>query len=68
MTRRVLTSWLEKLGYVAESGGLHLSETVPPNEHLYGPEIRSLLDPDGAIRAKAVFDIEGVPAVGLLGR
>lgn len=66
MTRRVLTSWLEKLGYVAESGGLHLSETVPPNGHPYGPEIRSLLDPDGAIRAKAVFDIEGVPAVVFL--
>ena len=66
MTRRVLNNWLEKLGYAAESGGLYMGDAVPPDAHPYGPEIRSLLNPDGAIRAKAVFDIEGVPAVVFL--
>jgi len=34
--------------------------------HPYALEIETLLRPDGAIRAKAVFDVEGVPTVVFL--
>lgn len=37
-----------------------------PPDHLYRPELQSLLDPAGAIRAKAVFDVDGVPTVCFL--
>ena len=62
-----LQSWLEKLGYDAEPAVLHLQSEVVPDAHPYALEIKTLLKPDGAIRAKAVFDVEGVPSVVFVG-
>ncbi|MGE3335223.1 MAG: N-6 DNA methylase [Rhodospirillaceae bacterium] len=38
-----------------------------PETHPYALEIKALLKPDGAIRAQAVFDVEGVPTVVFVG-
>lgn len=59
--------WLEKLGYAAEPEVLHLRDADVPDQHPYALEIRALLKPDGAIRAHAVFDVEGVPTVVFVG-
>jgi hypothetical protein len=58
-----LNEWLSKLGYAAESAGLHLRGQRLREGHPYALEIEALLRPDGAIRARAVFDVEGVPTV-----
>lgn len=58
-----LSQWLDQLGYTAEADALHrLGDTVPAR-HPYALEMQALLRPDGAIRAEAVFDVEGVPTV-----
>ncbi len=62
-----LQNWLEKLGYDAESAVLHLQDETVPDTHPYALEIKTLLKPDGAVRAKAVFDVEGVPTVVFVG-
>lgn len=62
-----LRSWLEKLGYDAEPAVLHLRDEAVSDGHSYALEIKALLKPDGAIRAKAVFDVEGVPSVVFVG-
>ncbi|WP_334166141.1 N-6 DNA methylase [Tepidimonas sp.] len=59
--------WLEKLGYAAEPAVLHVRGETVPETHPYALEIRALLKPDGAIRAQAVFDVEGVPTVVFVG-
>lgn len=61
--KNVLHKWLDAWGYSDAPGALHMGGAEPPADHLYQAEIRSLLDPDGAIRAKAVFDVDGVPTV-----
>jgi len=58
-----IETWLEKLGYSAEPEVLHRRGSGVPDAHLYALEIRALLKPDGAVRAQAVFDVEGVPTV-----
>ncbi len=63
----MLNRWLEALGYDANDSSLHLAGSVSP-EHPYAIEIESVLDPKGTIRAKAVFDVEGVPTVAFLQR
>ncbi|KHS45840.1 N-6 DNA methylase [Novosphingobium subterraneum] len=63
-----VTSWLEKLGYAAEPNLLHMADETIPDAHPYGLEIRTLLNADGAIRARAVFEVEGVPTVVFVGR
>lgn len=63
MTAATVQSWLEKLGYTAEPGVLHLRGEAIPKTHPYALEITTLLKPDGAVRAQAVFDVEGVPTV-----
>lgn len=55
--------WLERLGYTAEPGLLHVRGEGVPETHPYALEIKALLKPDGAVRAQAVFDVEGVPTV-----
>jgi hypothetical protein len=60
-------NWLEKLGYMAEPAVLHLRGEAVPETHPYALEIKTLLKPDGAVRAKAVFDVEGVPTVVFVG-
>ncbi|MDA9392181.1 DNA methylase [Bradyrhizobium sp. CCBAU 45394] len=59
--------WLDKLGYSAESAVLHVRGAAVRETHPYALEINALLRPDGAIRAQAVFDVEGVPTVVFVG-
>lgn len=66
MTAR-LQNWLTRLGYNAEPAVLHLRDEAVPDAHPYALEIKTLLKPDGAVRAKAVFDVEGVPTVVFVG-
>lgn len=63
MTATAVQNWLEKLGYTAEPDVLHLRGEAIPETHPYALEIKTLLKPDGAVRAQAVFDVEGVPTV-----
>lgn len=65
--RSALQAWLEKLGYTAEPEVLHRRGSTVPETHPYALEIKALLKPDGAIRAQAVFDVEGVPTVVFVG-
>lgn len=62
-----LDLWLDRLGYTAEPEVLHLRGGLISKDHPYALEIETLLKPDGAIRAKAVFDVEGVPTVVFVG-
>lgn len=62
-----LQNWLTRLGYSAEPAVLHLRDEAVPDAHPYALEIKTLLKPDGAVRAKAVFDVEGVPTVVFVG-
>ena len=59
--------WLDRLGYTAEPAALHLHGEAVPEPHPYALEIKALLRKDGAIRAQAVFDVEGVPSVVFVG-
>lgn len=59
--------WLDRLGYSADPASLHVRGTAVPAAHPYAMEISGLLKPDGAIRAQAVFDVEGVPTVVFVG-
>lgn len=67
MTAAAVQNWLEKLGYAAEPDVLHLRGEAIPETHPYALEIKTLLKPEGAIRAQAVFDVEGVPTVVFVG-
>ena len=62
-----MQDWLDRLGYAAEPAVLHCRGEVVPEPHPYALEIKALLQPDGAIRAQAVFDVEGVPTVVFVG-
>ena len=61
-----LDSWLERLGYTDEPQFLHLRGDVVPSAHPYALEIHALLKHDGSVRARAVFDVEGVPTIVFL--
>jgi hypothetical protein len=67
VTIPTLQNWLERLGYAAEPAVLHRRGDNVPEIHPYALEIKSLLKPDGAIQAQAVFDVEGVPTVVFVG-
>lgn len=67
MANASIQEWFDKLGYSAELASLHLRGATVPDTHPYALEIKGLLKPDGAIRAQAVFDVEGVPTVVFLG-
>lgn len=45
---------------------LHAAGDAVPQHHPYALELKALLRPNGAIRAQAVFDVEGVPSVVFL--
>ena len=62
-----MQDWLDRLGYTAEPAVLHRRGEAVPEPHPYALEIKALLRPDGAIRAQAVFDVEGVPTVVFVG-
>jgi N-6 DNA Methylase len=63
----VVQEWLERLGYADEPMVLHRRGADISETHPYAIEIRTLLRPEGAIRAQAVFDVEGVPTVVFVG-
>ena len=67
MTSAALQNWLERLGYAAEPAVLHFRAEIVPKTHPYALEIKTLLRPDGDIRAQAVFDVEGIPTVVFVG-
>jgi hypothetical protein len=67
MTTAATQNWLEKLGYAAEPAVLHRRGEPIAESHPYALEIKALLKPDGAVRAQAVFDVEGVPTVVFVG-
>lgn len=62
----MLNKWLEAWGYSDSRGSLHLSSESLPADHPYRSELVDLLNPQGHIRAQAVFDVEGVPTVCFL--
>ena len=62
-----MQNWLERLGYTAEPAVLHRRGEAVSETHPYALEIKALLKPDGAVRAQAVFDVEGVPTVVFVG-
>lgn len=67
MSAESVHNWLERLGYNAEPAVLHRRGQEVPETHPYALELKTLLRPDGAIRAQAVFDVEGVPTVVFVG-
>jgi hypothetical protein len=58
-----LHKWLDAWGYTSSPGSLHTSSDQVAPDHPYRTELNDLLDPKGNIRAKAVFDVEGIPTV-----
>lgn len=67
MIPSAVQGWLESLGYAAEPALLHTRSEDVSEAHPYALEIKALLKPDGAVRAHAVFDVEGVPTVVFVG-
>ncbi len=63
MSPGAFEKWLDRLGYSAEPALLHRRGEDIPDAHPYALEIKTLLKPEGAIRARAVFEVEGVPTV-----
>lgn len=66
MTTRILQRWLDVWGYSGAPEALHASVGDVPPEHAYRREIQDLLDPQGPVRAQAVFSVDGVPTVCFL--
>lgn len=67
MANAHVQQWLDRLGYSADPASLHVRGAAVPAAHPYAMEITGLLKPNGAIRAQAVFDVEGVPTVVFVG-
>lgn len=63
MTESTTQRWLDALGYSQSSEGLHCRGDEVASVHSYRNEIQELLDPEDAIRATAVFDVDGVPTI-----
>lgn len=63
MTQQRFDQWLHALGYDPAAASLHLASSQLTPRHPYAPELHDLLNPQGEIRAEAVFDVEGVPTV-----
>lgn len=63
MIAPTVDTWLKRLGYADEPAVLHTRGQNIREGHPYVLEITNLLKPEGAIRAHAVFDVEGVPTV-----
>ena len=67
LTAPMFETWLQRLGYLEEPSILHQHGHSIPKSHPYALEIHSLLRPQGAVRARAVFDVECVPTVVFVG-
>lgn len=63
MTQARFDDWLQALGYDPASVAVHRPRASLTARHPYAPELHDLLNPEGEIRAEAVFDVEGVPTV-----
>lgn len=63
MNRLTTQRWLEAWGYASAPEGLHRHHVDLPASHPYRNEIEELLNPEGTIRAAAVYDVEGIPTV-----
>ena len=61
-----MENWLDGLGYSDQPEFLHRRGDLVPSTHPYALEIHALLQGDGSIRARAVFDVEGVPTIVFL--
>lgn len=66
MSKASVEYWLDGLGYSDQPEFLHRRGDVVPHKHPYALEIHALLQSDGSIRARAVFDVEGVPTIVFL--
>ncbi len=55
--------WLEAWGYAGASEGLHRRSFALPASYAYRNELGDLLNPNGIIRASAVYDVDGTPTV-----
>ena len=66
MTAAFVEKWLDGLGYADEPELLHRHGDPIPPRHPYALEIHTLLKQDGSVRARAVFDVEGVPTIVVL--
>jgi hypothetical protein len=68
MSSAPIRTWLDVLGYSQARSGLHLDAADIDLGHRYRNELGDLLRADRQVRAKAVFEIEGVPAVAFFDR
>jgi hypothetical protein len=63
---RLLDPWLKQLGFDAFPDRLIRRGQAVARDRPYANELRALLDPKGEVRAAAVFEVAGVPAVCLI--
>ena len=66
METAILDTWLSKLGYADEGPSLYRHGDTVPENHPFASEIKVLLRLSDPIRARAVFEVEGTPAVTFL--
>jgi len=59
-------SWIEGLGYSDQPEFLHRRGDVVPPTHPYALEIHALLQGDGSVQARAVFEVEDIPTIVFL--
>ena len=66
MSTARVENWLDGLGYSDQPEFLHRRGEVVSPAHPYALEIHALLQGDGSVQARAVFDVEGVPTIVFL--
>lgn len=66
MPNSYINNWLSRLGYLDAKRDLHTHGSKKLGTHPYGSEIEDLVNPDGLIKAKAVYDIDNVPTICFL--
>ena len=66
MTAASVEQWLDGLGYADQPDLLHRRGEPVSSEHPYALEIHALLQRDGSVCARAVFDVEGVPTIAAM--
>src|SRR6266852_2184193 len=63
MNEQAIEGWMQALGYDPASHSMQHPNPRLQTRHPFAPELHDLLNPNGEIRAQAVFDVEGVPTV-----
>lgn len=66
MADGLINHWLLELGYAEHPSALFRKPGDVPPRHRYAPELRTLLDPTGPIRAQAIFEVDGTPTVAFV--